>query len=341
MLCVSLLVASILILTPPSSCKFRRAEDKASEGFLGGTASKNRDVRKIHLKRGPLGLEGGSALEFRHLGRTAEQIPAVGLGTWAIGGGMNADSSRDRDGADALRLGLDLGMTLIDTAEMYGAGHSEEVVSMVLRDWEKPVFLASKVSPSHFAYDDVLRSARKSLDRLGVKSMDLYQLHWPNSRIPISETMRALEKLVHDGLTRHIGVSNFSVEQIREAQAALSKERIVSNQVEYSLVDRSIESQILPYCQKEKVTVIAYSPLGQGKIPNGKGASYKVLDMIAAEHQKSRSQLALNWVLRHDSVVTIPKAVDKSHVKENAGVVGWQLSRDDYDRLDQAFPYGD
>ena len=251
---------------------------------------------------------------------------------------MSADSSMDRDGADALRLGLDLGMTLIDTAEMYGAGHSEEIVSTVLRDWKKPVFLASKVSPSHFAYDDVLRSARKSLGRLGVKSMDLYQLHWPNSRIPISETMRALEKLVHDGLTRHIGVSNFSVEQMREAQAALSKERIVSNQVEYSLVDRSIENHILPYCQSEKITVIAYSPLGQGKIPNGKGAFYKVLDRIAAEHRKSRSQVALNWVLRHESVVTIPKAIDRDHVKENASVVGWRLSGDDYESLDQAFP---
>lgn len=277
-------------------------------------------------------------MEFRQLGRTGEKIPAVGLGTWAIGGGMNADHSRDIEDADALRLGLDLGMTLIDTAEMYGAGHSEEVVSMVLKDWGKPVFLASKVSPSHFAYDDVLRSARKSLDRLGVKSMDLYQLHWPNSRIPISETMRALEKLVHDGLTRHIGVSNFSVEQMREAQTALSREMIVSNQVEYSLVDRSIEQDVMPYCQSEGVTVIAYSPLGQGRIPKGRGSSFKVLDEIAARNGKSRSEVALNWVLRHDGIVTIPKAVDKGHVRENAGVAGWKLSREDLALLDKAFP---
>lgn len=277
-------------------------------------------------------------MEIRPLGRTGEKIPAVGLGTWAIGGGMSGDRSSDREGADALRMGLDLGMTLIDTAEMYGAGHSEEIVSMVLKDWEKPIFLASKVSPSHFAYDDVLRSARKSLDRLEVKSMDLYQLHWPNSRIPISETMKALEKLVHDGMTRHIGVSNFSVDQIREAQVALSRERIVSNQVEYSLVHRSIENQILPYCQREKISVIAYSPLGQGKIPRGRGEPFKVLDRIAAEHRKSRSQVALNWVLRHDSIVTIPKAIDKSHVRENANAVGWKLSGDDYESLEHAFP---
>jgi diketogulonate reductase-like aldo/keto reductase len=277
-------------------------------------------------------------LEFRGLGKTAEKVPVVGLGTWGIGGGMRSDSTRDEEGVEALRTGLELGMTLIDTAEMYGAGHSEEIVSRVLKDWEKPVFVASKVSPSHFAYDDVLRSAKKSLERLGLKRMDLYQLHWPNPQIPIGETMRAMEKLVKDGLTLHIGVSNFSVEQMIEAQAALSRERIVSNQVEYGLADRSIEEDILPYCQREGMTVIAYSPLGQGRIPRGKGGPFRVLDEIAAEHRKSRSQVALNWVLRKESVVTIPKAIDKAHVRENADVVGWSLTVRDLDRLDKAFP---
>ncbi len=275
---------------------------------------------------------------FRELGKTREKIPAVGLGTWAIGGGMIEDSSRDDEGLEALRLGLDLGMTMIDTAEMYGAGHSEEIVARVLKDWRKPVYLASKVSASHFAYDDVLRSAQKSLDRLRVKTMDLYQLHWPNSQIPITETMRAMEKLVRDGLTRHIGVSNFSVDQMKAAQSALSRETIVSNQVEYSLVDRSIEDDVLPYCQKEGLAVIAYSPLGQGKIPRGRGGPFKVLDEVAVSHGKSRSQVALNWVLRKDSVVTIPKALDKGHVKENAEVVGWTLNGGELEKLDKAFP---
>jgi diketogulonate reductase-like aldo/keto reductase len=163
-------------------------------------------------------------------------------------------------------------------------------------------------------------------------------LHWPNSQIPIQETMRAMEKLVSDGMVRHIGVSNFSVKQIKEAQAAMSRETIVSNQVEYSLIDRSIETDILSYCQEEGLTVIAYSPLGQGKIPKGQGESFRVLDSIAAEHGKTRNQVALNWVLRKDSVVTIPKAVDKEHVRENAQVVGWKLSPDDLKRLDTAFP---
>ncbi len=251
---------------------------------------------------------------------------------------MSSDSSRDEEAVEALKLGLELGMTLIDTAEMYGGGHTEEVVSKVLKGWSGPVFVASKVSPSHFGYDDVLRSAGRSLERLKVKRMDLYQLHWPNSQIPIEETMRAMEKLVKVGMTRYIGVSNFSVEQMEEAQSALSTERIVSNQVEYSLVDRSIEGDVLRYCQREGMTVIAYSPLGKGRIPRGRGAAFNLIDEIAAEHGKSRTQVALNWVVRKEPVVTIPKAIDRKHVRENASAVGWKLTPEDLERLDKSFP---
>src|SRR5256712_3577217 len=259
------------------------------------------------------------------------------MGTWGMGGGMHADSSRDSQAVDALRLGLNLGMILVDTAERYGAGHSEEVVSKALERWQKPVFVASKVSPSHFAYDDLLHSARKSVDRLRVKQMDLYQLHWPNPRVPIVETMKAMEKLVRGGSVRHIGVSNFSVLQMKEAQAALSREEIVSNQVEYSLVDRAVEETILPYCQREKLTLIAYSPLGQGRIARGRGGPFKIIEEIAARLGKSRSQLSLNWLLQHESLVVIPKAGDKKHVVENAGVSGWKLSPNDFQEIDEAF----
>ena len=276
-------------------------------------------------------------MEFRNLRKTGKEIPVVGLGTWEIGGGMMSNSSRDEEAVEALRLGLELGMTLVDTAEMYGAGHSEEIVSRALDGRREKVFVASKVSPSHFAYEDVLRSAKRSLERLKIKQMDLYQLHWPNPRVPIEETMRAMEKLVRDGVTRYIGVSNFSVTQVEEAQAALSREQIVSNQVEYSLVDRSIEPDVLPYCQREGLTVIAYSPLGKGRIPNGRGGPFKVLEEIAAKYGKSRSQVGLNWLLDHESVVVIPKAIDKAHVRENAGVVGWRLSPDDSKKLATAF----
>ena len=250
---------------------------------------------------------------------------------------MHPDFSGDTEAIDALKLGLNLGMTLIDTAEMYGAGHSEEVVSKALEGWRKPVFVASKVSPSHFAYNDLLRSARRSVDRLHVKQMDLYQLHWPNPRIPIAETMKAMEKVVRDGLVRFIGVSNFSVPLMKEAQAALSKEEIASNQVEYSLVDRAVEQEILPYCQREKLTLIAYSPLGQGRIARGRGGQFKILDETATRLGRSRSQVALSWLLQHDSVMVIPKASDKKHLKENAEVSGWKLSSKDFLEIDRAF----
>ena len=260
------------------------------------------------------------------------------MGTWRMGGGMGPDSSKDQNDVEALRLGLDLGMTLIDTAEMYGSGHSEEIVSRVLKGWKRPVFVASKVSPSHFAHADVLRSARKSLDRLGVKQMDLYQLHWPNPNVPIGETMQAMEKLVQDGLVRHIGVSNFSVEQLKEAQASLSRAEIASNQVEYSLLDRSVELGTLPFCQNQGVTLIAYSPLAQGRIANGRGGGFKVMDEIAGKLGKTRSQIALNWLLREESVVVIPKASDKTHVRENSQAVCWKLSPEQIERLNAAFP---
>ena len=277
-------------------------------------------------------------LEFRRLGNTSESIPVIGLGTWAMGGRMSGDASNDAEAVEALRLGLELGMSMIDTAEMYGAGHSEEIVSNVLKDSRDSVFLASKVSPSHFEHDQLLRSAERSLQRLGVEKMDLYQLHWPNPRVPIGETMKAMEKLVRDDKIRHIGVSNFSVDQMKEAQESLSRERIVSNQVEYSLVDRSIEPNILPYCQREGITVIAYSPLGQGRIPKGHGTSFKLLDEIAKKHGKTRSQVALNWLLNREGVVVIPKAINKTHVRENANTVGWKLNPEELRQLDTAFP---
>ena len=276
-------------------------------------------------------------MRFRRLGVTGESIPVVGLGTWGIGGEMRPNPSHDKDSIRALRFGLDLEMKFIDTAEMYAAGHSEEVVCQALEGRRDRVFVASKVSPRNFGHDNVLAAADRSLRRLGLKQLDLYQLHWPNPNIPLSETMRAMEKLVKDGKTRYIGVSNFSVEQMKEAQESLSHEKIVSNQVEFSLIDRSIEARILPYCQKEGLTVIAYSPLGQGKIPTGRGSSFRFLDEIASRMGKSRNQIALSWVLQHDSVVAIPKASNLDHVRENASIADWDLAGEDYKKLAYAF----
>ncbi|MCL7384974.1 MAG: aldo/keto reductase [Thaumarchaeota archaeon] len=280
-------------------------------------------------------------MEYRELGRTGWKVPVLGQGTWGIGGFHSRDDSRDSEAIAALRLGIELGMTLIDTAEAYGAGHSEEVVGKAIAGLKAEVFVATKVSPEHLSYESVIKSAKASLSRLNIKTIDLYQVHWPNPRIPIKETMRAMERLVKDGLVRFIGVSNFSVSEMEEAMASLAREEIVSNQVEYSLLERSIEHDLLPFCEREKITVIAYSPLARGKLSEPKKYLEKhkadALQTLADKYGKTPSQIALNWVVRRPSVIAIPKAMKLEHVKENAGSVGWSMDSDDYDVLSRAF----
>ena len=277
-------------------------------------------------------------MEVKTLGTTGVQIPVLGLGTWGIGGLTNSNSGNDETDIQAIRLGLELGMRFVDTAEMYGRGHSEEVVAEATKGQRESIFLATKVSPEHLAYDDVLRSCEASLKRLQTRYLDLYQIHWPNTRIPLSETMKAMERLVDDGKVRHIGVSNFSVRQLTEAQEALSKTRVVSNQVEYSLTERSIERDLLPFAEKENITIIAYSPLARGQISGQThGDRWKVFDDIARITHKTRSQVALNWLLLKRTVVAIPKASNLHHVRENSGSAGWRLSDEQEERLNEAF----
>jgi diketogulonate reductase-like aldo/keto reductase len=218
---------------------------------------------------------------------------------------------------------------------MYGGGHSEEVVAKSVASDRENVFLATKVSAEHLSRDGVLKACASSLRRLQTHYIDLYQVHWPNPRIPITETMKAMEQLVEEGKIRHIGVSNFSVLQTREAQEALSKNYLASNQVEYNLIDRSIESELLPYCEKEKITVIAYSPLARGEI--SKGDRWRILDNVASKYGKTRTQIALNWLICKNPVVAIPKAASLEHVTENAGAVGWRLNPEDERAIDLSF----
>lgn len=282
--------------------------------------------------------EGSIDLEYRELGRTGVKIPVLGLGTWGIGGLRRPSFGGEDEEAQSLRYGFDLGMRFVDTAEMYASGHSEEVVAKAVKDQRDRVFIATKVSAEHLAYDDVLKSCNASLKRLGTNYIDLYQIHWPNERIPIKETMKAMEHLLDQGKIRHIGVSNFSVQQTVEAQKALSKTSVVSNQVEYSLLERTIENDLLPFAEREHITIIAYSPVARGQIPRGRGGRrWQLLDGIAAKYRKTRTQIALNWLIFNDTVVAIPKAAKKEHLQENVGAVGWRMSREDHDALSKAF----
>jgi len=276
-------------------------------------------------------------MDYKELGKSGVKIPLLGLGTWGIGGFSSKHFGGDDEAVRALRLGLEMEMRFIDTAEMYGRGHSEEVVARAVTERES-VFIATKVSGENLSYAHVVRSCESSLKRLQTSYIDLYQVHWPNPSIPIVETMRAMNRLVAEGKVRHVGVSNFSVQQTREAQTALSKEELVSNQVEYSLLDRSIETELLPFAAKEHITIIAYSPVARGQIPKGgRDGRWQVLEKIAAKYGKTTTQVALNWLIVKDPVVAIPKAIRMDHLKENAGAAGWKLNQEDQVALDSAF----
>src|SRR3989338_9876231 len=186
------------------------------------------------------------------LGKTGVQLPEIGLGTLQYSGGL-----------EPLRKGVSLGAILIDTAEMYG---TEEVVGEAVKGQRQQVFIATKVSGNHLRYDEVLRAAENSLKRLGTDYIDLYQIHWPDPGVPLKETMRAMETLVDAGKVRFIGVSNFYLKNLEEAQACMTKYRIVSNQVKYSLMQRGVEEDMLAYCQENNITLIAYSPLDRGRL---------------------------------------------------------------------------
>jgi aryl-alcohol dehydrogenase-like predicted oxidoreductase len=269
-------------------------------------------------------------LEHRFLGRTKEKISTIGMGTWRIGSYHSADERAGQ--VRALRRGVELGMNFIDTAEIYASGRSEEVVGEAVREMRDRVFIASKVAPGHLHHDDVLRACQASLRRLGTGHIDLYQVHWPDSSVPIKETMSAMEELVRDGSIRYIGVSNFSVKETGDARAALAKSEIVSNQVEYSLSNRYVEPDILPYCRKEKLTLIAYSPLARGRIP------FTIPQTLLRKYNMTPAQVMLNWVTRDEQVAAIPKAVDIGHLEENASSVSVRFTPAEYGLLEKSWP---
>ena len=235
-------------------------------------------------------------------------------------------------GGDApLRRGVALGANLIDTAEFYS---TEGAVGSAIKDIRDQVLIASKVSPSNFRGADVIEAADRSLKRLGTDHIDLYQLHWPNPAIPIGETMSAMDRLVDEGKVRFVGVSNFSVAELEEAQAA-AKYRIVSNQVRYNLIDRDIEHELLPFnCQENDVTIIAYSPLAKdlGRIRSGLGRG--VLEQVAESAGKTQAQVALNWCISKQNVMAIPKSSSIERTEENCGASGRSLTSEQIRLLD-------
>ncbi len=258
-----------------------------------------------------------------------DKVTAIGMGTWGIGGKERPDYSRDEESVEVLRYGLELGINLIDTAEFYGAGHSEELVGKAIEGFDREeLFIISKVWPTHFGYGEAKKAARASAKRLGTY-IDLYLLHWPGeSWKKIEETLHALEELVDEGLIRYIGVSNFDLELLKRSQEAMRKYEIVANEVKYSLKDRWPEtSGLLDYMKKEKMALIAYTPLEKGTL-----AKNECLAEIGNAYGKTAAQVALNYLIWEENVVAIPKAGSKAHLEENFGAMGWRLSKEDRER---------
>jgi len=260
-------------------------------------------------------------MTHKELGGTGIQLPEFGLGTWQYQGEV-----------EPLLAGIELGANFIDTAESYG---TEDLVGRALKGIRNKVFLATKASPRHFKREELVRAAEASLKRLNTDYVDLYQLHWPNYSVPIGETMAAMEELVKAGKVRFIGLSNFWSKEVDEAQAALSQASIVSNQVRYSLVDRTIESGLLQHCEAKKVTVLAFSPLANG-LQNIRAFDREdILGKVALDADKTPAQVALNWCACVSPVITLFKAASIEHVRENCGASGWKLSASQIESLNR------
>lgn len=264
------------------------------------------------------------------------EIPVLGQGTWMIEG----DQLQERKAIEALRLGLDLGLSHIDTAEMYGNGRAEELVGEAISTRRSEVFLVSKVLPQNASYKGTLKACERSLKRLKTEWLDLYLLHW-QGQYPIKETMRAMETLVDQGKIRFIGVSNFDLDQIKEAEQALNHHRLLCNQVLYHLGDRGIERHLIPYCSAQEISVVAYSPFGHSDFPSLHSKGGKLLSEIASSRGRTIRQIILNFLTRNPAVFTIPKASKTQHVHENSGSTDWDLLKEDIEIIDQAFPVPD
>lgn len=278
-------------------------------------------------------------MEYKFIDKKTK-IPVLGLGTWGFGGFRESDFSQDEESICAIKAAINVGYTLIDTAELYGAGHTEELVGKAIKDIDQStLFIISKVFKTNLKYNDVLVSCKNSLERLCTNYLDLYLIHAPNPDIPLSETMRAMDELVEKKFVRFIGVSNFSVEQMKEAQI-YSQHKIVVNQIPYNLSARNkdyrgycvnMESEIIPYCQQNGILIMAHRPLERGFLLQ----SHQLLDSLSKKYNKTKAQIAINWLLSKKNIITIPKSVNPEHMKENLDALGWKLDDIDMQLLDE------
>jgi diketogulonate reductase-like aldo/keto reductase len=259
---------------------------------------------------------------------SGDTMPVLGLGTWHLGEGRHPPQVE----IEALRTGLDLGMSLVDTAEMYGAGATERLVGRAIAGRRDDVFLVSKVMPHHATFDGTIAACEGSLRRLGTDRLDLYLLHWRGS-VPLDETVGAFDELKRTGRIRHWGVSNFDVADLVELADVRGGQAVEADQVLYNLLRRGIEWNLLPLCQRSGIPAMAYSPIEQGRL-----ADDPVLQGIGRRRRATATQVALAWVVAHAGVCAIPEAGTPEHVRENAAALRVELEADDMVEIDAAFP---
>ncbi|MBT4072985.1 MAG: aldo/keto reductase [Chloroflexi bacterium] len=264
------------------------------------------------------------------LGNSDTRVSAIGQGMGL--GGYSSSSGTYGDLIPVIRAGVDAGLTFIDTAPAYGEGESERIVGRAIGPIRNNVTLGTKVSPADTTADGVVRSAEDSLGRLRTDVIDLFQIHWSNPTVPIEDTMAGMERLIQQGKIRHVGVSNYSVNELKAARQALASVPIASLQVEYNLFDRSIEDTMLPYCIENDITVFAYSPLHRGRVTSGK-RQIETLERIAADHDCTTAQVALSWLVSQRSVVAIPNTSRQERVLENAAAGELHLSEVEQDEI--------
>jgi diketogulonate reductase-like aldo/keto reductase len=260
--------------------------------------------------------------------RDGERVPALGQGTWHMG----EDRRRAAEEAKSIRLGIDLGMTLIDTAEMYGDGGAEEVIARAAEGIRDSLFIVSKVYPHNGSRAGVVAACERSLKRLATDRIDLYLLHWRGS-VPLAETLEGFQRLERDGKIRYHGVSNFDRADMAEWAALQGGETVAANQVLYNLSRRGPEWDLVPWCREHRVAIMAYTPLGQGRM-----LGTPVLAEIGRRRNATAAQIALAWLLRQEDTIVIPKASRAEHVRENRGAVDVALTAEDLAALDRAFP---
>lgn len=298
-------------------------------------------------------------MDYVRLGKSDLKVSVVGLGAWQLGEeawGWGPDYG-EKEARGVLEKAVELGINIIDTAEIYGNGTSEKILGEFLKQKHEEVLVATKVSGQHLRYNDVFKAVDGSLRRLGVKEVDLYQVHWPNYYVPIKETVKALETLLKQGKVRHVGVSNFPVSMLKEVLDTANFE-VVSNQLRYNLLQREVEQEIKPFCENEKITVIAYSPLAQGLLSGKYSAADKPRDKvrtqnplfreetlravdgllrtlkeIATTRGKTMAQVAINWLLAMRDVVPIPGAKRPEQIEELSGGAGWRLRAEEIKRI--------